>query len=265
MFHLLAYNGALAAAAANTQLSAVADSEFSRRGTTPSFVLSEEFALLWAAYLAASATDVRLDVPTLNAIFRHHVYPFNRSATVPSNPNVADMRDYPLTLPTYEELQVQGSNDLGSSTEQSQLFMAIAPTTFNKNLPRGERRMVARATGAVAGVAQSWSSPGNVTFDENLRNGWYSIVGTQLFDAGTLAFRWIFSKPMMHQGRKLRPGGLAMEAVANVPWVPQMGGLGEWGRFHSQEPPQLEIFANASAASAQILRVDMVYLGSGNP
>jgi hypothetical protein len=44
-----------------------------------------------------------------------------------------------------------------------------------------------------------------------------------------------------------------------------MGGLGEWGRFHSQEPPQIELFALATAASAQIIFLDLVYLGDAPP
>lgn len=265
MFHLLANNNtAMGVNAANTQLAAVPDPEFSNRGTTGAFILSEDYDLIWSAIFATSFTDARFDVPSINQIARHHFFPGNRAAVISSNPNVQDMRSMPLQLPKLEQLIVQASNNLGSSTEVCTHFMAIAPRGQSIGLGGGQRRLQLRFTASVTGVAAAWSSLGNLVFDENLRSGWYRIVGCNIFDAGTLAFRFVFSRPDIYQGRKMRPGGLAMEALANIPWLPQMGGLGSWGRFHSFEPPQLEIFANASASSAQVGIMDVIYEGEGS-
>lgn len=261
MFHLLAYNAALGVAAADTNLNGVADPEFTRRGTNNNFIFTEDYQLLAAFYHAASATRARFDIPTLNAIARPQLWPVERSATIPDDPGFLDLRNYPMKLPRNEEIAVQGSNDLGAATEQSQLFAWVAAPTWSMNLPRGQQRLIVRATGAVAGVAQAWSSLGALTFAENLRNGYYTIVGAQLFDAGTLAMRFIFARPPIINGRRMRPGVLSTEAIGNKPLEMQMGGLGIFGTFHSFEPPQIEIFANAAGASVQEVRLDLVYQG----
>lgn len=263
-FHLLAYaKAAMTAGASFEQLSAIADPEFSNRGATPALILSEDYDLIWSHVLATSFTDARLNVPTINAIGRHHFFPGSRAAVILTNPNVQDLREYPLALPKLEQIIAEASNNLGSSTEACTLFMAISPRNNRTNIPRGQRRLQLAFTGAVAGVAGAWSSLGNVTFAENLRTGYYSVVGCNIFDAGTLAFRLVFPRAEMVNGKRMRPGGLCMEAVSNVPWAPQMGGLGTWGRFHSFEPPQLEIYANATASSAQVGILDVVYEGEG--
>lgn len=259
-YHLLMYEEALGVAAADSDLDAVPDAEISNRNSH--FILSEQFNLIAIYYMAASATRARLNVPTLNAIARHQIWPVDRSATVIADPSVPDLRDYPIALPLNEEIAVEGSNDLGAATENSTCFLFIAPPNWTRNLPRGLARVQVRATGAVAGVAQSWSLLGNLTFAENLRGGWYSIIGANCFDAGTLALRFVFPKPEIHQGRKLRPGIICQETIGNKPWPLNRGGLGVLGSFHSFEPPQIEIYANATAASTQEIRLDLVYHGT---
>lgn len=262
MFHLLAYEEALAAGAASADLDAVPDSEFSQRNSH--YIFSEQYNALAMYYAAASATAARLNMPTINAIGRHQLWPVLRSATVPSDPRLQDLRNWPFALPLNEELAVEGSNNLACGTENSTCLLWIAPPTWTRNLPRGLMRVNVGFTAAVAGVAQSWSALGNITFNENLRGGNYAVVGCEIFDAGTLAFRLIFPKAYMYQGRKLRPGALCTEAIGNLPALEIGDTFGEWGRFNTFEPPQLEIYANATGASAQVGRMDLIYLGGGN-
>lgn len=266
-FHLLASNGSATASVSNLALAGVADPEFTRQGSGSSFRFSEEYDLIMNLALGTHMTDMRLNMPTVNAIARHHVRPLNQVAqTIPSNPQVQDLRDYPLRLPVYEDFVAETSKESTSETVVHTLLSWIAPAGgFNRNLPRGERRIVLRATASAAGTAAVWGALASLTFAENLRNGWYAIVGVQCFDAGTIAFRLNFAKPFIANGRKLRPGGICEEAIGNVPLQLQMGGLGEWGRFHSSEPPQVEILANATASSAQVFDMDVVYMGAGNP
>ena len=261
MFHLLAYTGALGVNAADTALGGVADPVFSRRGTANNFIFTGNYDILGAFYHAASATRARLNSPTLNAIGRMQLWPVERSATIPDDPGWMDWRSFPVAIPQNEEIGVEGSNDLGAATENSQCFLWVAPKSHSMNLPRGRQRLTVRATGAVAGVAQSWSSLGNLTFAENLRGGWYTLLGAQCFDAGTLALRFIFPAGQMAGGTNLRPGILCQEAIGNKPLPANMGGFGPMGNFNSFEPPQIEIFANATAASVQEIRLDLAYHG----
>lgn len=261
MFHMLAAQGSINSAT-DVALAGVADSEFSRQGNN--FVFSEQYNLLAAYGRGLTLTDIRLNVPSINQYARHHINSYNRSATNPANPVVHDYRDQPIELPVYEQVIVEAANT-AAGADQNDVFLWIAPPSFNRNIPKGAQRLTLQATGAVAGVAQAWAGPGALTFAENIKSGWYSIVGMIPVDAGTLAVRLIFSKPFMNAGRKMRPGALTLEALANFPWWPQMGGFGEWGRFHSQEPPQIEIYANATGASTQVINLDCVYIGSSPP
>jgi len=140
--------------------------------------------------------------------------------------------------------------------------MWIAPPTWSKQLPPHIQRLTVRATASAAGTADSWGAFGALTLsDQDLRGGVYAVVGAQVFDAGSIAFRFNFGRAPYIQGRKLRPGGLCMEALANIPLPQQMGGQGVWGLFHTFELPTIQVFANASAASAQEIRLDLLYLG----
>src|SRR6266480_2124537 len=97
MHHVLPYNVAAGVNAANTDATGTADSEFSRRNNH--FILSEPYNLLAAYSGAVSLTQVRLNVPKINAIGRHHLWPINNSASVPTPYNIDDYRDDPLMLP----------------------------------------------------------------------------------------------------------------------------------------------------------------------
>lgn len=262
-FHLLAYEEALAAGAAFSDLDAVPDSEFSQRNNH--FIFTENYNALAFYYQAASATRARLNVPSINAVARHQLYPFHRSATIPNDYRLQDFREYPFPLPENEELAVEGSNDLACGTENSTAFIWIAPPSWNMNLPRGLKRVTVGATSSVAGVAQSWSALGNLTFNENLRGGWYTIVGAACFDAGVLAARFVLAKPAIYNGRKFRPGVVAMEALGDRPNPYGLNMFGVLGRFHSFEPPQVEVYANASGASSQVWWLDLVWHGEVEP
>lgn len=263
MHHLLAFSESTAAAASDDQINAVADPEFTTRNNR--FIFTEPYNMIGIFGNGASMTRARLNVPEINAIARHQIWPVERSATIPDEPGWQDYRDYPMQMPVNEEVSVESTNDLAMGTEIHNFFIWLAPPSWNRNLPRGIRRLTIRVTGAVAGVAQAWSALGNLTFAENLRGGWYSIIGAQCFDAGTLALRFVFAKPFIHMGRKLRPGIICQEAIGNTPLREQFGGLGVFGHFHSFEPPQIEILANATAASTQEIRLDLVWHGERMP
>jgi hypothetical protein len=259
VFHLLAYFSALGVNAANSDLTAVADGTFSTRNGH--FILSERYNLLWWAHLAANATAARLNVPHINAIARHHLWPVTRGATPPSPPRGADYRDYPIELPMSEEIAVEASNNLGAATEDSTSFLCIAPKSWTRIKPRGLQQLTVRPTAAVATVADNWSLFGNLTFPEQLRGGWYALCGARCQSANIRAFRLNFPKsPMLPSGRKLFPGSLSTAALGNQEWPPFSSEVGVWGVFHSFELPQLQVYGDAAGADTQVLSLDLVYL-----
>lgn len=262
MFHVLPYTALALQQATYQNLLGIADSEFSRRGTNNNFMFSEDYSLLCAYILETAPLGCRIDMPTLNCIGRHHIHPLNAGVVVPSRPYQQDLRDYPLKLPKFEELGVQVINGT-AGTEQSTVLLTIAPPTWKRNLPRGEVRLTIHGTVTVTGIANTWSLPAGITFDENLRQGWYALVGAQAMFANLQCMRFIFARPYIYSGRKLRPGIIGQNAIGDFPADWQMGGLGVFGVFHTFEPPQVEILSVTAGAKTPEVFLDVVYLGEG--
>lgn len=261
MHHILPYNVSAGVNATDTDLTGTTDSEFSKRGNH--FILSEPYNLLAAYAGGASLIRARFNMPKINAVGRHQLWPINRSASVPSPYNMDDYRDNPLPLPMDEELAVEISNNLGAATEQENVFLFIAPQTWNRNLPQGLQTLTLRVTATPIGVAQAWSALTALTFSDNLRAGWYAVTGMQVQGANALAARLVFARSTMYNNRKLRPGVIVSQAIGDIAQQMWDGGFGEFGRFHSFELPQLEVWANAAGAITMEIRLNVVYLGDG--
>lgn len=262
MFHLLTYYLNAAAAAADSDMAAAIDTEFSQRNSH--YVFSEPYRLLATYHLATSATRARITCPTWNAVARFVLDPPTRANTVGSGSRMMDLTHYTHELPLNEEIAVECSNDLAEGNEDTTVHLWISSPDWSRNIPRGRQLVVARFTSAVAGIADSWSGIGAITFAENLRGGVYSVIGAEVFDAGSRAFRLNFPRSPSTRGRRFRPGALCREAIGDIPVLPTTYGplfFGLWGRFHTFEPPQIEIWANATAASAQEGRMWLVYEG----
>jgi hypothetical protein len=178
---------------------------------------------------------------------------------------VADWRSYPIRLPVAEEIVVQESNNLGAATEPTNVFLAVGPMQWNRNLPDGIVRQTIRATAAIVRGLQSWGAFGPLVFEAALRGGWYSVVGAEVFEANTHAFMLNFPRQPQVNGRKLFPGWVANNAVGNVPYPQDRQWLGHWGTFHSFEPPTMACWATAAGAGAQEVRLDLVYHGDSPP
>lgn len=265
-WHLLQYRTVAGINDANVDMTAVADPVFSQR--SGHFILSEQYNLIAAAHLAASALRSRFNVPSWNAFARGQIWPVNRSATPPSYPRLADYRNPPMPLPLNEELAIEESNNLGAATEETTVTLWVAtpdwpqvPQRVQWSQGSNQWQGIVRATAAVARTTASWSGLGPITFAENLRGGRYEITGAWCFDVNIRAFRLFFPRAPVVSGRIMRPGALATNAVGNLehPW--QNDQMGSWGTFHSFEPPQLEVYADAAGASTQELRLELSYLG----
>lgn len=266
MFTILPYTALAANSGAVYQnLTGVNDPEFvTRGGTTNNFIFTENYQILMAYTFETTITGARLDMPSINTYGRHHIHPLNRGIVVPSRPYIQDFRDYPFKLPTNEEMGVQVINGL-AGTEQSTIAFVVAPTSWNRNLPRGDQRLTMHATVTPTGIANAWSTLYNLTFDEQIRAGWYAIVGAQVVGAGLQFCRFIFDKPPIVNGRRMRPGVFGQQLIGDQPAPWQMGGLGLFGQFNTFQPPQMEFFFNAAGAVACEVFLDLIFMqNSGN-
>ena len=262
-FHLLNYFVSAGAGDANVDMIAAVDDAFSRRNNH--YIFSEPWNLIAWSHLAASATRARLNVPSINAYARHQVWPVNRSAIPPSYPRIADYRDFPIPLPRDEEVAVEESNNLGMGNEDTTSFLWIADPGWNRNLPRGLMRINVRVTAAATIVGDAWSAFAALTFAENLRGGWYSVVAAYCQSTALRAFRLMFPRMPLIAGRLLRPGALVTNAVGDLQTPDFNEGLGVWGSFHTFEPPQIQVYGDTSGADTQEIRLDLIYHGDTAP
>jgi hypothetical protein len=261
MFHLLAYDQLTTSADVNTDMAAVNDPIFSQRNNH--FIFSEQYNCIGLAGMGASATSFRLSMPSVNAISLFHIYPINVAITPSSYPRMMDFRNNPWSVPVNEEMAFQ-ETDTGA--ERASVLVWIAPDgQWNRNLPPSSptnRRIVLQFTATVTRVAHAWSGPYAITFEQTPRGGWYVVNAAYVTSANARAFRLYFPRAQEVNGRILRPGDFVNNAAGNLIEPYWANGLGEWGRFHTFEPPQIEEYADAAGSDSITGCLDVTYLGS---
>jgi len=252
-------------AVVDTGMTAVTDAEFTTRNSH--FIFTEDYRLRCCVGMGATITRLNFFVPTWNAYTLQNVWPLMlSSANITSPPRTAWFNGSLPIIPQNEEIQL---NVTDGASENAAAFMIIQTPNLSMNLPAGQQTINVRATCAITQVANAWAGPGALTFQQNLRGGVYSIIGGQVVGSGTAAWRLIFPRSRFYMGRRLRPGWIAQQAIGDLP-DPLMQGnefvFGEWGRFHTFEPPQLEVYSIAgTSAITHELRLWMVYLGQDEP
>lgn len=261
-FALLGYQGLPGVNAVGTDLTALADPDFSTRNGH--YIFTEPYQLLAAYHLETSAIGAQLVCPTWNAIGKANVWPVNRGIVTLSPPRVDTRFDYAPFVPLNEEFQFQVSNNLGASTEQAFGFVVLGTNDWNGNIPKGQLPIVVRATVTFNPGSLVWSGPQVLTFEQSLRGGVYAVCGAEVQATNVIAFRLIFPRYKLYNGRKLRPGWLAQNAIGDLIYPLSADGpfwLGEWGRFHTFEPVQIEAIMTTGASTAFEVRLWLVFLG----
>ena len=263
-FHTVVYNiPAAGVNAVNSDMTAANDTILSQRNGH--YIFTENYRLL-ASYLGgASVIRGRIQCPTWNAIGEYTQFNANRSLNPPSNPqwdwNVAS----PPKIPLNEEFQFQTSNNLGAATEIENAVLQLVPDNWTKNLPQNGRLTIPiRASFTVTPTLNAWSGGQQLTFSQSLRGGVYSVIGGALQGSNAVAWRVIFPRMIPYFGRQLRPGNLCQASVGDVSPLqldPYMTAYGEWGRFHTFEPPTVEVFGTNAASTTYQLFLWLIYLG----
>jgi hypothetical protein len=211
-----------------------------------------------------SATDGRLNVPSINAIGYHHLWGVTRGATQVSPSVISDYTDDPISLPMMEEISVQLSDNAGAATNVLAL-LAIAPPNWSRNQPAGQTNLTVKASMTINTGAFSWSGLTPFVFETTLKGGWYSIVGLEVEGTNLLAYQVNFPRFPLVQGRKLYPGSFAIGAIGNLPPYYKRDYYGWWGSFHTVEPPQIQGMSAAGGNISCLAFVDLIYHGASPP
>ena len=186
-FAVLPYTFATGGSVTDADVAAVADPDFSTRNSH--FIFTEQFRLAAAAVFAPNVSRVNVQVPTWNAIGRFNVWPLNKSANVPSPPQICWLRQQMPSIPTNEEVTIKATD---TASEQLTVFLWIVTNDWTANLPSGKLMIPIRVTASPTLVTNGWSALNALTFEQSLRGGTYAVCGAQFVGSGLLLVRIIF-------------------------------------------------------------------------
>lgn len=237
MFHLAA-NYVAIGQTADTDIVAVPDTVLNIQNSH--FVLPQPMDL-WAAFVSSlTMTRVKLTLPSIAQYGGTWLRPQSNALLPPTDPNVVDMRTNPFRIPAFEEIRYLGTSGLACGTEAAYAISILGATPTPA--PKGQQYTI-RGTSTTAGVAKTWTGI-TMTWDNQLPDGRYAVVGANLVSATAVAFRLIFNQ------QTWRPGalGLATAGLRNHAMFDK-GGLGMWGQFQPIFYPNVEILDNATGNS----------------
>lgn len=256
-WHLAAYNEAVAQVA-DSDIDAVLDGVLTRRNSH--LIFTEPYNLLWAAVLGSLTSRAKFANAGLTQLGENHLWPINVSATVPSLAQLMDLREYPMALPQNEELTIQATTTAAGPSDVN-VVLALGAPGWSQNLPPYLARFVTRGTVVVvAGAESAWTALSELTFTRDLLNGVYSVIGASVVAANAVAFRLRFPDQPNVNGKQHRPGFLVQDTTAINPHPIWSGGMGEWGRFHTFTPPEIEVLDDTAGGTYEV-RLDLLYLG----
>jgi hypothetical protein len=262
MHHLMVTQLTTTAAQATfAQLPAVNDTVFTQQGNN--FIFTDQLNLLAIAGYATDISGMQVYSPSLIPYGLINVWPLNTALLSGSYPNWMDFRDMPFAIPMNEQIQIQAT-DTNAAGESITGAMIVAPTTWNRNKTPGQFRGILLCTLTVTSVAKGWSGPSVVTFANQPIGGWYAVNGAWCQQANARYFRLYFPRSPGMNGRQLRPGSYVTPTVGNLEYLGFGGNMGTWGAFHTFEPVQMEVYADAAALHTYNLYLDVSYLGQGN-
>jgi len=256
MFTLVSFYQSIDPAAVYTAINAVLDQHVRVNGTD---LFVPELNKIVAAAAGVETTVesfMRLTSPSMRAMARFQIAPFNGAAAgavEPASPHViTDLRTSPFELVAQETLNAElNSNPAAAQIQWALIWLADAPIA-----PVNGKMFTTRATGATALVAGTWT-PVPVTFDEDLPRGRYQLVGMRCRSTGCIAGRMNFI------GGRWRPGCMGVDAQTDLEHpMFRNGGLGVWGEFEDVDTPSVEVLS-VSADAAQSFEFDLIQVRSG--
>lgn len=266
MYQILANYASVAASGTNVSLAALTDPNFSTRNSH--WIFTEDYYMMGVAGFGATLNGLQIYDATYNAINTPQVYPVNLSLNAPSNPQVEDLRSWPVMIPQNEEIDFQGGNsDSGAAADTMSVFW-IMPRGQIPGLPvpsggiGSYGRVKAKFTVTCATTKGAWTADQTITITNLIKGGTYCLAGLYLVCTAATAFRVNFVRAPLYQGRKMQPGGLCEEAYGNVPLDKGLDWLGPMGYFDTFEYPLLALLGNTTAGSATYTGfMDLIYMG----
>lgn len=237
MHHLLGFFESQNAVT-NDAIGAIADQVFTRN--SGAFQIPTPLSIYAAFVSQVNLTRARIATSTLRRQGYPNIHPVSLALLPPTDPNLMDMREFPLDLEPREEVSIESVTHTAAANSYAALW--VGRRGLNMNINRRDLRWV-RFTASVTTTAGSWSTPGTITLVDQVEGGVYGVYGMYAWFATGVLARLIFPDE-----QKWRPGCL-MHATEDLRSHNIFrGGLGKWGAFDTYALPQIETVDNASAA-----------------
>jgi len=235
-FHLLAYyfNQVVSA---DSILAAVSDPVYAIQSSQ--FQIPEDMKMIAAYAGGLTMTRARVVTPSLRLRGIPQIYPFHQLLLPPTDPNIMDMREWPLRIYKEENLEVDVTQITGTAHDYAGIW--IAKPDWNGNLDGREARWV-RFTATVVPALGAWSPLAQITLQDTLEGGSYCVWGMDAFEATTVFARLVF------QNQYMRPGCLGNATLGLRSAEMFRGGMGLWGEFNTYSLPQIEVLADTAGS-----------------
>lgn len=264
MFTVIAYSADLGAGGTGVDLPAVVDTQFPVRNNH--FVFTEPYNLIHTVTALVNTNQARYNVPTWNVIGPNGILTGASTLLITTNSPVDPRWEYPTKIPLNEEVAIQVDTLAASGGFRSYALLWIATPNHSRRLPQGIHRLqMFFDLGNLTPTVGVWNTPIAIPLPPSLRGGVYAVIGCSVANAEAAAARLIFPEGPTYQGRKLRPGIIPMTASTGdlsrlQPYWQNY--FGEWGRFHTFNPPEIEFLGEVAAAFLVQGWLDLVYLGT---
>lgn len=250
MHTVIAYQEAGKGAAGEDNIAGVADQHVRVDGD---IIYMSDINQIIAVYAGGTTliTGARLESPSLRRLANYEIAPVDVQIEPTGNEIWSPHPLSPLPLETNEGLEalVRVSADASADLGFVAVFLSDGPVSSVD----GEIFHV-RATATVASAENSVWENSEITFDNPLPVGRYSLVGADVIMADGMAFRFV---PV---GEAFRPGGMCITAHGIGSYALQRnGGLGVWCEFDQITPPSIEIVSSETlTATAVIMILDLI-------
>ena len=200
--------------------------------------------------IGANINDAQLSSPSLRRVALEDVVALEQSATPVDPPKINWKEDSPRGVESDEALNAL-TEDAGSGGQQTVIVGlssgALTPVTGDI--------VTIEFTASIDATAYEWSN-GAITFGQTLPVGTYQVVGADVIEADSIAFRFV---PI---GATHRPGGICRGSRGESVIAKQRRGqLGVWFEFSHLTPPTLDILCTATGTKSVDGFLDLIKIG----
>jgi len=250
MFTTIAYSESQDEAGVMTRMAAVPDQHIKTVGDIITIPHLNQIIGAFAA-VGTLGDEARLISPSLRRTNPLYITPISNALNVGATPAMHFHPENPIPLTTNESLEAENDAD-PAAPEQHTIVVWLADGVI---LPITGEIFTINAHITLAQVVGSWEFS-EITFPDSLPVADYSIVGARLLVAAGIVFRFV---PV---GGINRPGGLVCPSIQGITSIHQrFGGLGEWLKFNTVQPPGVELLGSAPVGSATYeLYIDVIKL-----